>query len=553
MDVRKAANRIINGWNWSQRDWLTGHTQRVIALVLTVGSSLVGIGLTWTATIKVETHSALLVAMAALLLVWLAWRRGGWQQSPLDGALILWVVAFAVSTVSNTDVLRRSAIAWWFSGLYVVVWYVLHDLLANGRLTRARLVDGLLIASIHALLPAATQITDWWSKGAQGIPRPWGGLDNPNTFGTGLLIMLALSAARALSVRGVWRWWWSAYAVLTAVLLFLSQSRGAWLGAFAAVVVVGLLILERRGARMNALLLAGIALSAVVVLMAVFAFRSATDGRPRIWEAAVQAFSERPLTGWGPNTAGRTLLRLIGVNPGEVPHTHMHGQILNVAAELGVVGLLALIVSSAAIWGATRRNWHTTQGETRYLIGGGIAALVAIAVHHLVDTTITLPAIALMTLVVVLITVGHEGHAVQPSATGTNAAPRTWATIMITTALIVVGVWEIHSYNLYLRAIDRAITVGVDTTASAFMQEAIDSDPGLPVYYLAKAYIDYLGNRRSEAIAAFSRYCQLEPYMQPFPHDGAIAVGHYFRIALRTRQVFWDEFNCARDIFRTTP
>jgi hypothetical protein len=128
-----------------------------------------------------------------------------------------------------------------------------------------------------------------------------------------------------------------------------------------------------------------------------------------------------------------------------------------------------------------------------------------------------------------------------------------WGIIALTVALIGVGVWEIHSYNVYLRAIDRASTVGVDSTASAYMQEAIDSDPYLPVYHLAKAYIDYLGQRPSETIAAFTRYCQLEPYAQPSPHDGSIAVGHYFRIALRTRQAFWIEFTCGREIFQPAP
>ena len=70
----------------------------------------------------------------ASLIVW-AWsqRRWRWQTTPLDFAIAVWIVAFALSLLTNLDSWRRIALGLWFMGVYIGVWYLLATLWRTGR------------------------------------------------------------------------------------------------------------------------------------------------------------------------------------------------------------------------------------------------------------------------------------------------------------------------------------------------------------------------------------------------------------------------------------
>jgi hypothetical protein len=66
---------------------------------------------------------------------------------------------------------------------------------------------------------------------------------------------------------------------------------------------------------------------------------------------AWRAFLERPLTGWGPDSFSAVLARAreAGIAPANVRYASAHGEALGVAAEMGLVGLAALVVFWALI------------------------------------------------------------------------------------------------------------------------------------------------------------------------------------------------------------
>ena len=86
-----------------------------------------------------------LIVLAAIWLFTRARNRWTWHRTPLDAAIPLWIVAFTISLIANTDEWRRIVMGLWYMGAYVVLWYALTDAIANCFLNRAALIDSLLI------------------------------------------------------------------------------------------------------------------------------------------------------------------------------------------------------------------------------------------------------------------------------------------------------------------------------------------------------------------------------------------------------------------------
>jgi putative inorganic carbon (HCO3(-)) transporter len=191
--------------------------------------------------------------------------------------------------------------------------------------------------------------------------------------------------------------------------LYASQSRGAWIGFVAAVVVVSLV----RGGRAAALF--ALAIGVVAALGAVGAFQilpqsilqrfgdALTALRiPDIATAEVTdanfAAIER-LAHWGAALAmwrdhlwlGTGFGNYAAVYPAYAigrwldPLGHAHNYYLNVAAETGLVGLLAY----GLFWlGAFRLGWQAVRRSTgfqRAVAAGGLGTLVHLSLHNLVD------------------------------------------------------------------------------------------------------------------------------------------------------------------------
>lgn len=191
--------------------------------------------------------------------------------------------------------------------------------------------------------------------------------------------------------------------------LYASQSRGAWLGFVAALAAVGLL----RGGRTAALLAFLVAMLALAGAMGAFQSLSPTivqrfsDAwtalsipdvataevtnanfaaveRLAHWQAALDMWRDHPWLGVG---FGNYAVVYPAYATGRWldPLGHAHNYYLNVAAETGLVGLLAYGLFWLAAFGLGWLAVRRLRGVERALAAGGVGVLVHLNVHNLVD------------------------------------------------------------------------------------------------------------------------------------------------------------------------
>ena len=127
---------------------------------------------------------------------------------------------------------------------------------------------------------------------------------------------------------------------------------------------------------------------------------SVTSNRYEYWRVALGAFADDPLTGVG---AGGFRVVWLQERPIRETVRDTHSLEFEVAAELGLVGLLALALMAGGIVVAGRR----ALAAHRALAAGPVAALVVWALHASIDwdwqmPAVTLPALALAGLLIVL-------------------------------------------------------------------------------------------------------------------------------------------------------
>ncbi len=516
-----------------------------LALLTIVFSYGITIGASFNGILDPKISFISLVMMALLVVVWtfVHWQSGWkWYRTSLDSVFLLWVLAFAVSLIANTDVWRRIAIGLWYMALYIGVWYVLHDLIANRAVRREVIIDALLIAGFVIVLFGFVQLQSWLRQvvtSGQFLapPRPVSVFGNPNFLSDFLIVLTPLTLSRLVGARGrPPRILLSMYVLLQLVLLFLTDSRGAWIGIAAGLVVWAGMATARNGRVTRATvsdwwqkqsiaikgaLVAGIVVGLVVMaaVSAIFVRSFSNPGRAvgsrtQIYAAAIELFKEKPLTGQGLFTFGRGLVSLPGINP-DKPHSHAHDAPLHIAAELGVLGLAALVVTLFVGYRTTQTNWRLSTARERLLLAGAVSAVVAFGVHQLTDIPAMMPAIALTGLIALVLALAPK----QPELV--NA---TWAKtghpiemIGLWVVLLIAGYWSSGIYTNYVAILSDASKTGKYQQDADRMNAVIATDPQLSLYDMQQGFLYGMAasngdlNAARLGIAAYERFIQLDP------------------------------------------
>ncbi len=540
-----------------------------LALAVLVMSYLLAIGATWNGILNPQFPPLTLGMTALLVGGWLFMRRRAgwrWHGTALDGAMLLWVLAFGISLLANLDAARRIAIGLWYMGLYIGVWYALHDLLANRPRWRDTLVDALLIAGIVIVAFGYVQLQGWLAQtsrlgiGAVALPRPVSVFGNPNFLSSFLIVLIPLILSRAALAKGAPpRALLLLYALLSALLLLLTSSRGAWLGLLAGGLLWGVLLLahhnllslsrlrgwwNERTRTLQAGLAGGALLSAVILMIIGIIFiRSFSVGgrslglRVEMYDAAVQLFAEKPLTGQGLFTYGRGLVRLPDIRP-DKPHSHAHNAPLQIAAELGLPGVAALLLTVAAGARAAGANWQAMRERERVMLMGAAGGVLAFGVHHLTDLPAMMPAIALTGLLALALLVAPEKQeftaekrqkeeeftteAQRKSREGYDwvrdaSRARAVGIVALWAALLVSGLWSSRVNGDYVNALRAAVGQGDYRGAAAQLDAVIAADPALSLYHYQRAFLlgmaAHAGDEAAlrEAIAGFEDFTRLDP------------------------------------------
>jgi putative inorganic carbon (hco3(-)) transporter len=304
------------------------------------------------------------------------------------------------------DLARRRGVKW-------IVFAVLLTVAAQALI-------GLYEARVRGVGPVGFQLS-------AGVYRAYGTFEQPNPFGG--FIGLGLPIALALAAYYLLR---TAYCVITrhsslvtrhalqvgilgliastlAAALYLSFSRGAWLGAAAA---IGAMMVAAPKRRWIGLALAASAVVALIGLSSMGLLPStisdrladATDlldirdvrgmpvneanyaliERQAHWQAALNMLSDKPWTGVGFSNYQPVYEQYRLLN-WPTPLGHAHNIYLNVAAETGLPGFAAYVLLWASIFVVTFRTLRRTHGVERALAIGLLGVWVHLSTHMLVD------------------------------------------------------------------------------------------------------------------------------------------------------------------------
>ena len=233
-------------------------------------------------------------------------------------------------------------------------------------------------------------------------------IGNRNFLGAYLAASIPIAAAlrdRRAAILGV---------LLTAALCF-TRSRGAWLALGIVVVLWATLVWPQIGSvRKRMVVLAVITGFAVLLGLLGRGYvqnQWRTDVRPVIWRGTLQMVAAHPIVGHGLSTYWvqypRFRLSEYFARPKAGNFTnHAHNELLEVAAEQGVVGLVALLW----LWTAALKTGvcaANTAASHRHLRWGLVGATLVFMLHGMVDVDLrSLPNQTLLWLLLGLLASG---------------------------------------------------------------------------------------------------------------------------------------------------
>jgi hypothetical protein len=187
-----------------------------------------------------DLQKSLAVALTLVVVAWVAAGQRGRQ--PAGKALLVWVAVYVVVILFSLDP-RRSASQMVLMSVSVLLFSLSADLAARGW-PRELFVKALLMVGAVVILFGLLEAGIWYARWLQSAPGQWipGILYRPgsaNVIAMFLNLMLMLAGARFLVTRA-----WPARIALLAMilpalfLLYLTSSRGGWLGTAAGLAVM---------------------------------------------------------------------------------------------------------------------------------------------------------------------------------------------------------------------------------------------------------------------------------------------------------------------------
>jgi putative inorganic carbon (HCO3(-)) transporter len=214
---------------------------------------------------------------------------------------------------------------------------------------------------------------------------------HPNDFGAYLMVMsvvaISIVISKAVGLRE--RIACSILSFTALWSLFLTHSRGAWISFCAALIVLGAIKARK------------VMLLFILFLVLIFFFlpqhvqerlynvtdlQSGTSWeRVMLWKGATNMIKVHPVLGFGPNTYSRNFPKY---KPAEYPDCrYAHNSYLQFASEIGIVGMLLLIMFIlATLYYASRGIKWMPDGQRRALTSGLFAGMVGFSLNCLVDT-----------------------------------------------------------------------------------------------------------------------------------------------------------------------
>ncbi|MGA0253538.1 MAG: IctB family putative bicarbonate transporter [Vulcanococcus sp.] len=365
--------------------------------------------------------SLLILASGLLWLVWSLCLPAG-RIGRISGWLLL-MLGIAVLATGFSPVTPAA-----FKGLlklisYLGVYALLRQLLEQAPLWWDRLVAALLggellssVLAIRQLYGDTSELARWADPNsvADGTIRVYGPLENPNLLAGYLIPILPIALIALLR----WRSWPQRLFAASALLLgssalFLSYSRGGWLGMVAALGVAVLLLVLRQTRhwpplwrRLFPLLLIAVAVCVLVVavtqieplrirVMSLAAGRgdSSNNFRINVWLAAIEMIQERPWLGIGPGNSAFNLIYPLYQQP-KFNALSAYSVPLELLVEGGIPNLIAAL---GLLFASLRAGLSQLKGESSWALPAlaAVAAIAGLCIQGATDTIFFRPEVQL--------------------------------------------------------------------------------------------------------------------------------------------------------------
>ncbi len=215
-----------------------------------------------------------------------------------------------------------------------------------------------------------------------------------------LFLILSFPTAFVFALRGPvrWRWLMMVCGVLALLGLILTETRGSIIGAGIALVWMTIKWAPFRRLALTALGI--VAVVAVVNLGSVtsagpvtvvsdrlttLSLSSQGDQRLKIWETTPEIIAQHPFFGVGQGNFPAVSPSFGLADVGGAPFDHAHDLFLNVAAELGLVGLALLVVMLFELLNSARRSLANRKSELYPLAVALSASLLGILVNSVTE------------------------------------------------------------------------------------------------------------------------------------------------------------------------
>ncbi len=447
--------------------------------------------------------------------------------TPLKPFLFFWLAAYAISLILSIDP-RRSISQMTLMLIGVFLFLLSYDLVSRGW-KLSWFFKGFVILGVMNIIFNLNEAGTWYLKWLTINPGQWIPTINFRLATLNLMapfMYLVFHMALPLLINAkkkIVKLILLIIIFLAMLVLYLTSSRGGWLGMFFGLIIWLVYLLFTYKAFVfnylhklweKKLLFASsiIVVLGVATLGGILLFNKAVhpthggifNSRAGLWGPALTAFKQNPIFGQGQFTYGTAYLLENSAPPNTV-YVHPHGLYHNLLGEMGIVGFIAALTFSIAYFRKFKNNFSQSK-ENIYLVGI-LTYCASFFIHSIFDSFNV--EVALFWPLTILTGVAIAQPAV---ISKTSSSRRPWWVLFLI-GFAWFGIWTITPhYHGVAFANQTQWQLAYDK-----FQAAVDRDPGNAVSHqqlaLTAAVLAENGDasKLEEAIAALQKTIQHEP------------------------------------------
>jgi O-antigen ligase len=421
------------------------------------------------------------------------------------------------------------------------------SVLSDAPAARQRVLEAIAIAAAVVAATGLLQHVEWMPLGIPVISKPGSTFGNRNLAAEAIAMALPLGvgAAARCRPRALRTALWTSLA-LQIVYLAVTRTRGAWLGA-ACGLGASLWLARIRLSWSSVAVAIGVALVAAmaatlpgrfnprdagdskryegvveVLQESVDAQSTAVRTRLGLWRRTLSMVREGPLVGVGPGNWPVVFPRYAepgatqdGVLSPTVVPRQAHNDLLERAAETGMVGLAAFLLWVGAVGASVRRSLQTADADGRACIAAAAGALVALGVMSLSSFPLEMPGtLCLAGLALGVVAVDVQGRTERRKGRAGGGVVVVLGGVLVACAALraersVRGSWWVGRAERSIRA-DRG-SAGAEQGLAA-LKHALEAAPNDFTARLLTARLLLRAGRPAASVHAAEQVHALEPY-----------------------------------------